>query len=110
GYVALVELEPTGGGAYLFRQSESRAGRELVFQAPHSVFDRGTGELALASFLEAGDRARALFVNTMHRYERKGRAPGERDSGADAAHNPEHLFSIATAALLETVPDLEVVQ
>jgi hypothetical protein len=67
-----------GAGAYVLRPGPPLEGApEIVLQAPHAYFDRGTGNLAAALFLgEAGrGRARALFTNTAHRY--KGRARPE---------------------------------
>ncbi|CAN94967.1 hypothetical protein sce4804 [Sorangium cellulosum So ce56] len=50
----------------------------LIVEAPHTFFDRGTLPVALAIF--EAQRARALIVNTSHRY---GGGPNPRDASAD---------------------------
>ena len=55
-----------GAGFFAFRAR----GAPACVQAPHTFFDEGTGEIALALFarLHGG----ALFVNTVHRYAPSG--------------------------------------
>ncbi len=50
----------------------------LIVEAPHTFFDQGTLPVALAIF--EAQRARALIVNTSHRY---GGGPNPRDASAD---------------------------
>src|SRR5690606_13146376 len=96
-----------GRGSYLIRigSRSSKTGAELLLQAPHSRFDRRTGELALRLLVE-GDAGsvRAVFLNSAHRYRqldgsRTRREPPEQNP-ADAAHNPEHPLARTTAAVL----------
>ena len=105
--------EPTrrrGAGAYLVRLGPPEK-EEILLQAPHADYDLGTGEMAARLFLAPppGNAPRALFLNTMHRYQllpgQKERRPG---SPADVAHNPNHLYTAATDAALQTGPMLVV--
>ncbi|WP_437292699.1 hypothetical protein [Sorangium sp. So ce426] len=54
------------------------AAAPLIVEAPHTFFDRGTLPVALAIF--EAQRARALLVNTSHRY---GGGPNPRNASAD---------------------------
>ena len=112
-YLALLELAGTRGmmGAYVFRMGPTTEGREIVLQAPHSFFDVGTGEIALETFLRAGEQARALFVNTLHRHmQADGRKEHLAYDPADVAHNRDHPFSRATQGIALAYEDLLVVQ
>jgi hypothetical protein len=87
-----------GGGAYVVRLG---AGSRVVVQAPHTFFDEGT--LPLACDLFGRTRARALFVETAHRYRSApAQAASERDGAhpADVAHAPFSLFQAATEGVL----------
>jgi hypothetical protein len=77
----------SGDGFYAFRAG----GAPLCIQAPHTFFDEGTGEIALALFARL--KAGGLFVNTVHRY-----AEGDR---ADVAHAEKTLFAAANHGLLD---------
>jgi hypothetical protein len=109
---ALLE-EPSrrrGAGAYLIRLGPPEK-QEILLQAPHADYDLGTGEMAARLFLSPppGNAPRALFLNTMHRYQLQ---PGQKErrsgSPADVAHNPNHLYTAATDAALEAGPMLIV--
>jgi hypothetical protein len=82
-----------GGGLYAFRPK----GKPVCIQAPHTFYDEGTGDIALALFarLDAG----CLFVNTVHRYAPSD-AAGEHP--ADVAHAERTLFRAANDGLLDT--------
>lgn len=54
------------------------AAMPLIVEAPHTFFDRGTLPVALAIF--EAQRARALIVNTSHRY---GGRPNPRNASVD---------------------------
>ncbi|WP_104983017.1 hypothetical protein [Sorangium cellulosum] len=54
------------------------AAAPLIVEAPHTFFDRGTLPIALAVF--EAQRARALIINTSHRY---GGGPRPSDAGPD---------------------------
>lgn len=107
-YWALFETRtrPRGSGAYVFRIGPKEPGPVILLQAPHNFFDEGTGRLAAELFFKPppGARPRALFTNTIHRYQfAPGDKAGPRDKRrknhpADVAHNPEHAFSTATRA------------
>lgn len=109
----LVLTEPaqarSGAGAYVFRLGPATAEREVVLQAPHVFFDRGSGEIALATFLGAGDRVRALFVNTAHR---RAGAPteGSISGPADACRNPTHALARATDGVLDGLDGVDIIQ
>jgi hypothetical protein len=106
GVVVLREIEGQrrGGGAYLVRL---RSASRLVVQAPHTFYDEGTLPLACDLFQRA--QARALFINTVHRY--KG-APADANGQhpSDVAHAPRTLFQSATEGALDAVKDLAVLQ
>jgi hypothetical protein len=105
-----------GRGTYVVRLGRvgPRDAPEILVQAPHSRFDRGTGALALRLLVEPSPPApRAVFLNSAHRYRqldgtRTRRSPPERNP-ADAAHNPDHPLACVTASLLAH-RDLSVVQ
>jgi hypothetical protein len=105
-----------GAGAYLFRASVSGDDDHpaILLEAPHADHDIGTGEIAASLFFApppGGKRPRALFVNTIHRYQiEPGRRQKRADNPADAAHNPDHLFSAATEAAAAALGDVEVFQ
>lgn len=122
-----------GAGAYIVRPGpRAGGGPEIVLQAPHVYFDRGTDSLAAALFFDdAGrGRARALFTNTAHRYKAGGRptppvaapradtpdapAPARGDESADApadvAHSAEHGFQVATERIVHVLDPVVVIQ
>jgi hypothetical protein len=92
-----------GTGAYLIRCGPSSSSTELILQAPHSFFDTGTGDIALAMLLESERaRPRALFVNTVHRYRQLDGSKQKRaQNPADAAHSEDHPFARVTRRALE---------
>jgi hypothetical protein len=104
--VLLRELtsERAGGGAYLFRL---RSRSTLIVQAPHTFFDSGTLPLSYALFERA--KARALFIDTAHRY-RAAEANEDGDYPADVAHAKDSLFQAATEGALRALPNSTVVQ
>ena len=69
-----------GGGAYVVRKGGSSS---LVVQAPHTFFDAGTLPLAWELFQRA--KARALFINTAHRYKSATPLP-DGTHPSDVAH------------------------
>lgn len=93
-----------GGGAYVVRKSGTSS---LVVQAPHTFYDEGTFPLACELFQRT--HARALFINTVHRYKA---APQTSDGKhpSDMAHAPATTFQSATEAAVEVVPKVSVVQ
>lgn len=113
--LALLEArgQSRGAGAYLFRIAPQRDEPVILLQAPHSFYDVGTGRLAAELFFAAkpGVRPRALFTNTIHRYQL---APGDKFkrpiNPADVAHNREHAFSIATQAFIVAAGSAQVIQ
>ncbi len=88
-----------GGGVYVFKCGTPGP---LIVQTPHSFYDEGT--LGIGLVLAAHPSARALFVNTVHRY---GGAPPPRKGGdesdgagkADLAHQAAAHFQCFTEAL-----------
>jgi hypothetical protein len=93
-----------GGGAYLIRPL---AESHLIVQAPHTFYDEGTLPLACELFQRAG--ARALFIETAHRYKA---AEAEQDGAfpADLAHAEDSLFQAATAGALAATASTTIVQ
>jgi hypothetical protein len=112
-YWALVEQRVHGAGAYVFRVGPREDGPTILLEAPHNYFDLGTGRLAADVFFTKRDgaRPRALFTNTIHRYQL---APGDKKrrdhNPADIAHEPEHAFSIATVAFARAAGTTDVIQ
>jgi hypothetical protein len=114
-YLALVEARdrPRGGGAYIIRVAPAESGPVLLLQAPHAYFDVGTGDLAAELFFQPppGPRPRALFTNTIHRYQR---GPGDKQkrkhNPADVAHNADHAFNVATEAFAIAARHIRLVQ
>ena len=94
-----------GGGAYLLARSPATA-RLLVLQAPHSFFDKRTGEIALALFERL--HPAALFVNTVHR--KNPSADALPDFPADVAHNRRNFFHAATEGMAAALPGVVFVQ
>ncbi len=113
-----------GAGAYLIRPGPHLSGQpEIVLQAPHVFFDRGTGHIAAALFFgwEGRGRARALFTNTVYRYagvedqEASDAATGaasapETRAPADVAHAADHAFQAATEAIVRELDQVVVIQ
>jgi hypothetical protein len=116
-YWALLEADDArrGAGAYVFRvgavpEDDYPA---ILLEAPHADHDVGSGDIAASLFFAPaeGKRPRALFVNSIHRYQvEPGRRQKRDDNPADAAHNPEHLFSAMTDAVAAALGDLVVLQ
>lgn len=106
GVVLLRELpdRKRGGGAYVLRVGSPST---FVVQAPHTFFDEGT--LPLACNLFQRSRARALFINTTHRYKSAAESRGG-EHPADVAHAGDTLFLAMTEGLLEAMPAVDVIQ
>ena len=94
-----------GGGAYLLRLgSPSR----VLVEAPHTLFDEGT--LPLGCDLFHRSHARALFIETAHRYKSADKTESGQDP-ADVAHQAGSLYQAATEGALDaTANGLLVVQ
>lgn len=114
-YWSLIESRDRarGAGAYVFRVAPREDGPAILLEAPHNFYDLGTGRLAAELFFASppGARPRALFTNTIHRYQL---APGNRKrrdhNPADVAHNSQHAFSIATEAFAIAAGPARVIQ
>jgi hypothetical protein len=91
GLWLLTEAGPkAGGGFYVFRTG----GKPGCVQAPHTFFDEGTGDLALAVFEQL--QLSCLFTNTVHR-----KAVSSPGASADVAHEASSLFNAATLGLMD---------
>lgn len=77
---------------------------DLVLEAPHPWFDRGTAEIAAALF-DAGE-VRAALIGTAHRRAGDTLAP----DASDPTRNPDLLFQAATLGLSEAILDPLFVQ
>lgn len=114
-YLALLEASSRarGAGAYIFRVAPRDERPVVLLQAPHAYYDVSTGAIATQMFFAARDgvRPRALFTNTIHRYQL---APGDKrkrkTNPADVAHNANHAFSVATEAFALAAGRARVVQ
>lgn len=106
GAILLRELEGQrrGGGAYLFSLGGAS---HVVVQAVHTFFDEGTLALGCELFQRAS--ARALFIDTAHRYK-AAEADENGNHPADLAHARESLFQAATEGVLNAIPNATVVQ
>lgn len=99
-----------GAGVYFIRRGP--VPRERIVQIPHSFFDIGTLEIGVE--LADAAQARALFVNTVHRYQ-GGPPPSRGDdeaegSPADVAHQELSIFQGLTHAALEALPRVQLLQ
>ena len=104
GAIVVRETANHGGGAYLLRLGSSS---RLLVEAPHTFYDSGTFPIACELFQRAG--ARALFVNTVHRY--KGAPPTRRGSIRPTSPTRRgSLFQAATVGFVKVVPKVTVVQ
>lgn len=94
-----------GLGIYLVRAAPSPR-RPILLQAPHVYFDRRTQGVAAAMFWAADARPEihGLFTNSVHRFQQKDSREKRRFNPADVAHNSEHPYQTATAAVLEVGP------
>jgi hypothetical protein len=108
----LAEADDTRRGAGLAALRPGKS-RPFVIEAPHTFFDRGTLEIALAVFERL--EARALLVNTMHRSS--GATPEQREdeirrgtSKSDLAHVAQSFYSTAHSELVRADPELVVIQ
>ena len=111
-YWALLEGKPRGAGAYIFRVAPKDDKPVVLLEAPHNYYDMGTGRLAVELFfMQRTRRPRALFTNTIHRYQL---APGDKKkrkfNPADVAHNPEHAYTVATEAFAIAAGNVRVIQ
>ena len=79
-----------GGGVYVLRLDSTSS---TIVQTPHTFYDSGTLQLGCELFARA--RARALFVETAHRYK-AAESTEEGDHPADVAHQPASLYQAVT--------------
>jgi len=86
-----------GGGAYVIRKGGTSS---LVVQAPHTFYDQGTFPLACELFQRA--HARALFINTVHRY-RGSPADENGNHASDVAHSANSMFHAFTEGAVEAL-------
>lgn len=92
-----------GGGAYVIRKN---ATSNLIVQAPHTFYDEGTFPLACEFFQRT--KARALYINTTHRYKSAPEANGQHP--ADVAHSPTTIFQAATEGAIDALGKPSIVQ
>jgi hypothetical protein len=98
--------ERRGDGIYFIRRGPARP---VLVEVPHSFFDLQTLPVGRALFdaLEA----RALLVNTVHRYRGAGFEPETvppEGSPADVAHAPDSAFHAVHEGLIDAVPEAVV--
>lgn len=95
-----------GLGIYLVRAAQAPK-RPILLQAPHVYFDRRTQGIAAAMFwtADAQPAIHGLFTNSVHRFQQSETEREKRSfNPADVAHNSEHPYQRATAAVLERGP------
>ena len=114
-YWALLEAADRvrGAGAYIFRVAPRDDGPVILLQAPHHFHDVGTGSLAADMFFTPRDgaRPRALFTNTIHRYQlAPGNKKKRKHNPADVAHNADHAYTVATEAFALAAGRARVIQ
>lgn len=113
--VAVFEAEANrGGGVYLLRRgpgssslgsasaSQAPPRTSLVVEVPHSFADRHTLPVGLAVFRSA--RARALLVNSVHRFRGAGCADGDEACASDMARSTTSYFHAVHSALMQALP------
>ncbi|WP_394833958.1 hypothetical protein LVJ94_46380 [Pendulispora rubella] len=93
-----------GGGAYVVRKGSASS---LLVQAPHTFYDQGTFPLACELFQRT--RARALFINTVHRY-RASPAAEDGSHPSDVAHAANSIFHAFTEGAVDAITPISVVQ
>jgi hypothetical protein len=93
GTIVLADRADALRGAGVFAVRLGPLATELVLQAPHPFYDKGTGQLA-AELFDAG-AVRALCVATANRYAAEG---------SDPAHAPEGWMQAATDGIARAVP------
>jgi hypothetical protein len=102
-----------GAGVLVLRNGEAQP---WVLEVPHSFFDEGTLEIGLNAFVWR--RARALLINTVHRYRALATAPLEESpdsdeddaSSSDVAHAESSFYLAAHQACVDALGDVGVVQ
>jgi hypothetical protein len=107
------QAERRGAGALVLRSGEALP---WVLEVPHSFFDEGTLEIGLNAFVWR--RARALLVNTVHRYRALASSPNDDapdsddddTSPSDVAHAEASFFLTAHAACVDSLGDVGIVQ
>ncbi|HVO29248.1 MAG TPA: hypothetical protein VMV18_00860, partial [bacterium] len=102
-----------GAGAYVLRVGPPAADSvERILEAPHVFHDLRTDEIAVPLFFDPPRaKPRALFVNTIHRYQDSKDARDRTYANpADVCHNPDHVFTTATLAAAEALGKVQVVE
>ncbi len=107
-----------GAGALALRMGPANG---WIVEAPHTFFDTGTLPVAVDA-LDLG-RARALLINTVHRYRARSLGkPGPDNSGdddgdesqaiveSDVAHAPRSFFLAAHEELVAAMPGATTLQ
>ena len=107
------QAERRGAGVLVLRSGEAQP---WVIEVPHSFFDEGTLEIGINAFVWR--RARALLVNTVHRYRALASAPNDDASDSDdddssvsdVAHAEASFYLTAHAACVDNLGDVGIVQ
>jgi hypothetical protein len=103
-----------GAGVVALR---SGVAQPWVIEVPHSFYDEGTLEVGVNAFVLTS--ARALLVNTVHRYRSRANAPADGSASSDdedesvssdVAHAETSFFLTAHSACLDVLRDAGVVQ
>ncbi len=114
----LIAIEPPdarhGMGAYLFALDAPPLPTPwLLWQAPHAYHDVNSGRVAAQLYFgtTGANAPRVFFTNTLHRYTQSdGRRAKAKVNPADACHNADHPFNLATQAVAAAYPGATVVQ
>lgn len=95
-----------GAGIVVLRAG---AAAPLMVEAPHTFFDAHTLHIGLAAFEAL--RARALLINTVHRYGGTGATkPESGDAAADVAHDSRSFYQAAHEGISTALGGLVTVQ
>lgn len=100
------ELVPHGSALVALRCGASLP---LLVQAPHSLFDLGTDDMAFAAFAEGG--VRGAMWNTVHRYRAlPGERPEDKVHPADVTHTSTSAWQSFTLAWTASDPAVRILQ
>ena len=102
-----------GAGVLVLRSGEAQP---WLLEVPHSFFDEGTLEIGLSAFVWR--RARALLINTVHRYRALATAAADESpdsddddsSPSDVAHAESSFYLTAHQACVDALGEVGVVQ
>jgi hypothetical protein len=108
-FVVIEDQQNRGAGTFVINLSPAR---DVVLEAPHADFDKGTGRQTSEQLVLLG--VRALFLTGSHRCANEASTPcstgttavcGGRMRNSDVAHNTNTYFMAAHLAARDLFPD-----